>query len=131
MLMGVLTDFFIGDDNTARNVDQSLPPGHADRVCMKGIMQAEISQLQCILTGREWSADILDEYQQVYRESDEGPWVCRVPVALVSKLAQLEGSAVDDAARKSLSIEDFQDWPIDEMKAFLIELVSLAKRAQS
>ena len=40
--MGVLTDFFIGDDNTARNVDDILPPGHADRIDMKGIQHVEL-----------------------------------------------------------------------------------------
>lgn len=61
--MGVLTDFFIGDDETARTVDEVLPPGHPDRVDLKGLMQTEMAQLQCILTDSEWDVKICDEYE--------------------------------------------------------------------
>jgi hypothetical protein len=126
-----LSDFFIGDEATARKVDTMLPPGHPDRIDMKGIQQVEMSQLQCVLEGREWQEDILDDYEMVVEESDEGPWVVRVPAPLVAELCDLRGPKLEAAAAAWAATEELQDWDPAEVHEALNDLVKLAKRAQA
>lgn len=135
--MGVLTDFFIGDDEIARTLDEAIPPGHADRVDLKGILQVELSYLQCILMGCNWNVEMVDEYEPLFEASDEGPWVCRVPVALVDRLAEIQETELDNVARSWWAIDEFQPgiwgkgWELSEVKGHLTELVKLAKRCET
>jgi hypothetical protein len=126
-----LTDYFISDDAAARTVDDSIPPGHPDRIDLKGIQHVELSQLDCMLTGRAWKVEMIDEYEVVFQKSDDGPWVSRVPLALVTKLADLQGPQLEDAARHWASIEEFEGWDPSEVRESLIELVNMARRSKA
>ena len=78
----------------------------------------------------------LHSYEIVDQQSEDGPWLCRVPLVMVAKLAELQEPKLDQVARAWWTIEEFQPrgswdtgWEIAEVKGHLIELVTLAKRS--
>jgi hypothetical protein len=135
--MGVLTDYLIATEAEAQAGAESIPLDSEDRIDLKGIQHVPLSHLHCILTGREWSSGIIDEYQLVHEASEDGPWVYRLPADLVARLAGLKENHFDVFAKAWWATEHFQPlgemnegYEIAEVKEYLIALTKLARRAQ-
>jgi hypothetical protein len=105
-----------------------------------GISGVDMAQLYAIVTGAACSADFVENFMQhesyIYAESEEGvgPWVYLVPDKLVDRLATLSQAELIrvavEWAKPLPGRSRIFGWPAD-LKAFLQELVALARRAVS
>jgi hypothetical protein len=134
--MGVLSDYLLASESEAEAGADSIPLDSPDRIPLKGIQHVEISRLQCQLTGREWTPEVIDEYPIVFQGSEEGPWVFRLPAELVDRLARLAKDEIDAAATTWWSIDEFQPHgglqgaDLADIRTCLVRLAELAKRGR-
>jgi hypothetical protein len=126
--MGVLADFFTGTDSTAPRYTEHSGE-FPDRVEAKRLTPLEVSTLWALLADREWSEDLMDEFEAVVYEDDGELMIHRFPVALVDSLAQADEEAIAKVGAAWAKTEEL-DWPPAEGSQLLEELATLCKTAK-
>jgi hypothetical protein len=91
-------------------------------VAAKGVEPVKLAMLEGILTGTTFEAilpDLTAGYQRY--ESDEGPWLTGVRPELVTALAALPTTSIDETAARWAATEE---WQLGHARASdLVELV--------
>ncbi len=130
--MGVLTDILIVDEGEAEKVAAaSAPTGRWKGMAAKGLDQVKLAKLWALLEDRSPADEPDEEFTLLAQQSDEGPWVFRIPPALTELLARLDDGRVRSKARDWAAIEEFEadGWSGEEVRAALAELCGLAREA--
>lgn len=108
---GIVTEIVIADERDAQAVAEDLAPGRWPAIDADGVDQAKLALLWAIVTGLEACDQIMEAFTPLAELSDDGPWVFRVPSALVSALAEIDvgrapGVAETWARTEELELED-------------------------
>lgn len=130
--MGVLTDIVIADDREAASVVAAAVPSRQwQGMDAKGIDQVKLSTLWALLADREFSVESVEEFATLAEESEDGPWVFRVPRPLLDLLAQLDTEQAHAKARAWAATEEFtlDRWKGEDVERILDELRALAREA--
>jgi len=100
---------------------------------VKGLDPVSFSILLCILTGREWKVSVVDEFELVNEQSEDGPWTYQVPQQLIDKVVQLESEDLKQVAEAWMVAAELNrsGWKKSDVDAVLPEIVSLAKRSKA
>jgi len=131
--MSALTDFVVlPDADLTRLAAARSPAAELGGVHLKGIDPVKVAQLHAILTGRP-IRDVFAAYDPVVSVSEEGPWIFRLPVELVNRLAAVgteesEGAVARWAASEEVVLDRMTP---DQMAEAFRALMTLAQRAES
>jgi hypothetical protein len=120
-----LTDFFVASPKELREADAAELPAPFETFQMKNVDIVELGTLNGLLTESDAMPDLVTEVTK------EGPWVYRLPVALVKALASLEDKALSRVAAQWAKTEEFtrDGATASQAKAILTGLRELAKKA--
>jgi hypothetical protein len=90
----------------------------------------KMTQLHALLTGRPYK-ELLREYDPIVTVAPEGPWIFRVPLELVSRLATLPGAERKAVAERWAGTDEFKRdrWTASQAAAAFETICSLAKKA--
>lgn len=128
--MGVLTDFFVADDRTARQYGAGAFTPTEGLWKTKGITSLELSFLWAILERTPWDGSMIDRFTSVTRSGlDET--VENLPDEMVSKLARLTEDAAYTAASRWANVEELVGNSPQALRNSVQELAKLARLAQS
>lgn len=130
-----LTDIVIADDEEATELGRSVAPSVRWRrggIDAKGVDQVKLATLWSLLTRRSFD-EVFGDFETLHEESDEGPWVVRVPPPLARVLADLDDATAAEIVPKWAATEEFllDRWDAGDVGKFLDELRSLARDAES
>jgi hypothetical protein len=132
--MGVLTDLVIATEADLGGVSpDELPISVFPGVDIKGIGIIELAILHGLLAGKEFDPR-LEAFPMVGgQESEDGPWLNRLPQDFVERLAGLDGEHLSSAAAQWRATEEFEHngWDPEDISQRLGEVCELAKRAVS
>lgn len=126
--MRLLINIVIADADEAGKVGASSRPiDDWQGMEMLGVDVEKLAILQAVLTGQTFD-EALAEYDPVYAESDEGPWVVKIPQAPLERLAALDEDVLEQVGAELAATEEFErdGWPVDEVEALLADLSALA-----
>jgi hypothetical protein len=132
--MGVLTDLVVADESEAPAVGGSSVPWHTWLgIDAKGIDHVKLAKLMSILLGLPYQNSFAAEFAQLHEQSEDGPWVFKVPTRLVAALATLDEHRVTQVAIEWSKIQEFalDRWPTSAVDEVLKRISSLAKKAAS
>lgn len=132
--MGVLTDIVVASEAEAGAVGRaSVPSQQWPGMDAKGIDQIKLGMLLSLLSGEPYRDSLVDEFTFLWEQSDDGPWVYRIPPCLVDRLSQLQGPELQRVAQEWARIEEFRlvNWKPADVEAVLRALVGLAEQARS
>lgn len=126
--MGVLSDLVVATEGDALRIARTTNPAATfGGIDIKGIDSVKFGTLQAILTGSTFE-ELLHLYEPVC-ESDEGPWVFRIPAAFVAKLAVLEGIPLERTAIQWAQTEELEGWDTSAVVQALHAICEFARRA--
>ncbi len=137
--MGLLSDFFVADVSEVGGVAARAPAGRFPTVESKSVDDVMLATLTGIATGRDFKpeeafAQLLEEVGDPVDEAseEEGPWVWRVPDALLTTLASASGSELGQIAREWAATEEWSahNAEADDLRELLAEVAELARHAQ-
>jgi hypothetical protein len=124
--VGILLDFFVGDDATAAEYDGSSVPA-VDRAEWKGLTCDVLGGLRAALAG-DAALHHIDDFEWISPDDGGESIALRFPADFVSALAAADGAAfaraVSDWALDELGFDD------DDAADVVADLVRLAKRAR-
>ncbi len=129
--MGVLSDLVVAPEGEAERILQSaVPSKEFGGIDIKGIDTVKFTVLHSILTGRTFE-ELSPAYEPVAMESDDGPWVFRIPTDLVSRLAGLSVDEIHKLAKQWAGTEEFtfDRWAESEVDKILTSISELARKA--
>lgn len=150
--MAVLTDTFIASDADVATIHLSTgePAKRFPTVQAKGIDSVKLATLAALLAGHE-SADeqpdvhdfvaglerdfplVRDLGAEEAGESSEGPWIFRLPDAMVTQLGQLSRAEIARYGRTWAATEEWQHAGVaspGSVVSYLRKLSALARRAR-
>ncbi len=97
--MGVLTDLLVATQDELEHVpEDEVPSNVLPGADIKGIGILELEALRALLLGAAVDPG-LDAFPAVGTESEDGPWLNRLPDAFVEGLAKLDDDAVKGCGR--------------------------------
>lgn len=131
--MGVLSNLVVAPEGDAQKVARTdVPSQTLGGIDIKGIDTIKFCQLHAMLTGKSYD-DLISGYDAVAEESEDGPWVFRVPPELVSRLAGLQAHELPQIAKKWAAIEEFtaDGWTEADVSNALTSIANLSKKALS
>ena len=129
--MGILTDLVIATDTDLAQVpEDEVPAGVLPAVDIKGIGLIEFATLRDIALGLEFDPG-LHAFPFVGEETEEGPWVNRIPDDLVRHLAGLDDAALASVAARWAGTEELDraGWNPEEAASRLRQIRAFAARA--
>jgi hypothetical protein len=132
--MGVLTDLVVVDLSKAEEVARSFVPAREFRgLDAKGIDPVKLCQLSAVLVDKPYDRACPRQFVLLAGNEADGPWVTSVPSELVATLAALPEGQIPDVAAKWHDTEEFKldGWTLEDVKATLRGIWSLAKRAEA
>jgi hypothetical protein len=133
--MSVLTDFFVASPSEVQSmeVDQS-PVGRFPGLQAKRTEVVMIVQLQCIVDGSRFE-DHLGELDALFvrSETDDGPWIVRIPESLFAFLWSADADAVRVIGTRWAQTEEWKasGGTPDDIVSFLGQICELARVAKS
>ena len=110
--MGVLSDLVVAGEADAEKVARAEVPSQTfGGIDIKGIDSVKFGTLHSLLTGQTFE-ELLPLYGPVFSESEEGPWVFRIPPELVTRLSSLNPTERQSIAEQWARTEEFvlDDW---------------------
>ena len=119
--MGVLTELVVADESEAPAVGGSSVPSHTwPGIDAKGIDQVKLAKLMSILLSQPYQNSFVAEFTQLHEQSEDGPWVFKLPPRLVTALAALDEHWLMQVAMEWSQIQEFMldRWPasaVDEV----------------
>lgn len=127
--MGVLTDIVVAQESEAERIAGSdVPAGEWPGVAGKGMTFVEWAVVWAAAVGDSSRAvgyvEILGD-GLLSQQSDDGPWVFKLPEGLVDVLAGLDSEAVQPLARALMETEEF-----GPPEAMILGLRSAQERAR-
>ena len=131
--MGIITDVFAATDKEVQTLDPEEYVGHLFPTLQSkgGAGTIELAELESLLTGRD-ADEIMGGFELVSAESEEGPWIIRVPTPLQDALVNLDEMGMEGVALRWGQGEQFRDygWSNEEVIELLRGLWSLARQAR-
>ncbi|MEZ6143475.1 MAG: hypothetical protein R3B84_23140 [Zavarzinella sp.] len=129
--MGILSDFLIGDDDTAKAYDGISAFADEDRCQFRRITPLEAAGILSVLRGGGDSVELIGEFP-LLTEEDAEMWTMRVPTDMVTSLAALEGDKLAETASAcaDATVEEL-GWSKEDFEPVLRDLHNLALRAQT
>ena len=91
--MALLADFYVSRESRADGYD-SNPDAYSYRASHKNLTPLEVSTLWAIVSGREWTLELMDEFQNVLMKDDGERLIHRFPPTLVTELAGLQKGSI-------------------------------------
>ena len=134
--MGVLTDLIVADEAQADEIGRTHPKTRSPAVTLKGFDQIKGATLWCILKGEDTrSTDrvlaLSDQFTCLYQRDDGGPWIYRFPDAFTKLLTEIDDSRFDEFAVEWSKTDEFEGWPLDDIRFFLEALYDTAASAEA
>ena len=132
--MGVLTYLVAANESEAPAVGGSSVPSRTwSGIDAKGIDHVKLAKMMSILLGQPYQNRFVAEFVQLHEQSEDGPWVFKVPPRLVTALAALDEHRVTQVAMEWSQIQEFalDRWQASAVDEVLKGISSLAKKAAS
>lgn len=131
--MGLLVNIIIAEEDEIDAIGTSEHPIEEwSGIEAREIDTEKLATLHCLLTDDDFE-QAQNAYEPVFVAEDEGILVLRIPDAVAEKLALLEEDALELVGEELAATEPFEanDWAIEEVQAFVVELGELARLADS
>lgn len=129
--MSVLSDFIIGDDESAMAYDGVSAFPNEDRCRLRRVTPLEAAGILSVLRGGGYPVELVDEFPLLTTDEAE-TWTTRVPSDMVASLAALDGDQVAETATACAEATATElGWSNEDFEAVLSALRRLALRAQS
>ena len=131
--MGLLVNIIAAEEDELEAIAESEHPiDEWSGIEAREIDAAKLATLHCLLTEDDFE-QALAAYDPVFAGEDEGVLVLRLPDEVVERLAYLEEEALELVGEELAASEEFEmnDWSVEEVQAFVIELGELARLADS
>jgi hypothetical protein len=132
--MGILTDLVVADESEAEAVAGSGGPLERwSGIDAKGIDQVKLGMLLSIMAGEPYRSSLVGEFVQLAEDSEDGPWVFRVPPRPVSSLSKIKDDELGRLSERWLAVEEFADsgYDLATVTEVVASLRELSKRALS
>lgn len=91
--MALLADFYVSRESRADGYD-SNPGAFGYRASYKNITEIELSTLWSIISGHEWTPDLMDQFQNVLTMNEGSRAIFRFPPKLVTDLAGVQKESI-------------------------------------
>jgi hypothetical protein len=131
IVMRSLADLILGSSNDAQAiVNSDYPLGTYSGVNIDGLNPLYIVELHALLTEKMFS-QLLPDYKPVAEGSTRGPWLIRIPPALIEVLSNLAPHDYSLISIKWASTDRLQEVPWSEQDAenYLAQLVHFSQLA--
>lgn len=128
--MSTITDFFLAREAEIPEILGLGPAGRLPTVPASAVDPVKLARLLAIVDGQQMSDDLhlaLDAMTPVASGGAEGPWVCRLPAALVDALAEAEEFGKWAAAWATTEEWSFDRGTPDALERLLRDLARLAR----
>jgi hypothetical protein len=135
-----LADLFISSEETARAGAKNVSaPGResspdSNRIDVKGFDLIPLTTLLCLLTGRKWEVNVLDDFPVIHEGSKDGPWVRSVSPSLVELLVVLSPGQFRKAVAawsQSDELRELEGRRPGITKQVLADIVNLVRKAKA
>lgn len=127
--MGMLSDFFIADEDAATNYDGGEAIPDSDKCQFKWISPLQAAQFLSVIRDQPYSVEMIGEFELITPQEAED-WTMRVPSDMVHALSELPPEEVPPLASKFATITSEElGWPPEDFVSVIQELSVLAKRA--
>lgn len=133
--MGIFSDFVVANDNDGPSIGESVCPAE-QWSCLagwKGIETMKLSTLYFCITDEsnafEKVAALSSEFEFAGGNQDEGPWVFKFPVKVLSAIASLSPDSFGSVAQKWCVTEEMAGWSLSDAYTFISQLQPLANSA--
>jgi hypothetical protein len=122
--MGVLSDLVPGKPGDEQRILAiQVPSEELGGIDIKGIQSLQFEMLHEVVLGAPFDLEPTNN-------DDEGPWVFAIPNALTAALAQLEGAALRDVAKRwALHSDGGPDGPLDDTLGRICKLAKTTIKA--
>ena len=123
-------DLLVAGESEAALIAKSRNPvAEFQGIALTHLDIVKMTQLHAIVTGRPYK-ELLREYDPIVTVAPEGPWIFRVPVELVSRLASLPDAEQKSVAERWAGTEEFKRdrWTASQAVAAFETICSLAKK---
>lgn len=128
----VLSALLVADEREARSVAAAPAPlGRWPGLDAQGLDQVKLALLWALLAGEPFRDELVLEFAPLEEVSADGPWVFRVPPALVAALADLEAPRAAELAARWAACEELEldGWEPAAAGAMLDQLRGVARAA--
>lgn len=130
--MGLLTDFIIADEDEAEALSVAVAPLKKwQGFDAKGLDEVKLAKLYALLTSVPYQKGLLREFELRASGSDNGPWVTRLPPALVQALASLTDVESTGSAWAEIEEFDRDGWEKEAVARALGRLCDAARQAEA
>lgn len=118
------------DELEQKDYKNANPMSFAEGIEAKGFEVTILAALQELFTQESFD-EILDQQEEFYTESEEGPWILQLPFHLTSSLGTSSEEQLEAVYEKWIETEEIQMmlWDYEELKTTYWELVELARKA--
>jgi hypothetical protein len=130
----LVTDLVVADPRDARAVaEDASPRARWSGLDAKGVDQVRLATLWALLAGREYRDELVLEFVPLHEVSGDGPWVFRVPDALVALLAGVDEAGAARAAPAWAATDELalDGWDAEGAAALIAGLRDLAHGARA
>jgi hypothetical protein len=132
--MGFYTDWFIAEEHEAAAIaaiatSESSSFENWPSLSLKGIGAIDLFALARLLHAQPPNRASLGD-TLLFQESEAGPFVSRIPPAIIAALAALDESQHERVAGAWAQSESLASWNLDDVALALRELVHFARRAE-
>ena len=131
--MGLLVNIIAAEDDELEAIAESEHPiDEWSGIEARDIDAAKLATLHCLLTDDDFEQALV-AYDPVFANDYDGVLVVRMPDEVIERLAYLEEEALELVGEELAASEEFEmnDWSVEEVQAFVIELGELARLADS
>jgi hypothetical protein len=129
----LVTELVVADLRDARALaEHAAPRARWTGLDAKGVDQVKLGTLWALLAGREYRDELVLEFAPLHEVSEDGPWVFRVPDALVALLAEVDDAGASRAAPAWAATDELalDGWDAEGAAALLAALRGLARSAR-
>jgi hypothetical protein len=129
----VLTGVVVAEEREAAAVARAAAPRSSwTGLDLRGIEVVKLSSLWSLLAGRELGLEAIDRFTPLHEETEEGPWVYRLPPDLSARLADLSAIAAAPVAEAWAATGELalEGWDAATAGAVLGELGTVARAAR-
>ncbi len=130
----ILTALVIAEERDARPVaEEPAPVARWPGLDAQGLDQVKLALLWALVSGEPFRDGLVLEFAPLEELSADGPWVFRVPPALVAALAQVEGARAAEVAAGWAACQELEldGWEPAAVVAMLDQLRGLARGARA
>ncbi|KAB2639983.1 MAG: hypothetical protein DVB25_04670 [Verrucomicrobia bacterium] len=131
--MGLLVNIIAAEEDELEAIAESEHPiDQWSGIEARDIDAAKLATLHCLLTDDDFE-QAQAAYDPVFANDYDGVLVVRIPDEVIERLACLEEEALELVGEELAASEEFElnNWSVEEVQAFVIELGDLARLADS